>query len=116
MDGIWKACPEAGGPVQFQGFSGKFSVMLKHLIPNLCTIPSHIGSYAAGELICPSYHELCNSVPVSVNGQCPDRCSFNGDCINGRCHCFLGFHGENCSKSELTRFSTLIIFILFMVS
>ncbi|XP_042409790.1 leishmanolysin-like peptidase [Zingiber officinale] len=72
VDGIWKACPEAGGPVQFQGFSG--------------------------ELICPSYHELCSSVSVSVNGQCPDRCSFNGDCVNGQCHCFLGFYGSNCSE------------------
>lgn len=23
MDGIWKVCPEAGGPVQFPGFNGK---------------------------------------------------------------------------------------------
>lgn len=22
MDGIWKVCPEAGGPVQFPGFNG----------------------------------------------------------------------------------------------
>ncbi|XP_074565575.1 LOW QUALITY PROTEIN: uncharacterized protein LOC141822056 [Curcuma longa] len=72
VDGIWKACLQAGGPVQFQGFSG--------------------------ELICPPFHELCSSIPMSVNSQCPGYCSFNGDCINGQCHCFLGFHGENCSE------------------
>ncbi|KAG6520516.1 hypothetical protein ZIOFF_017573 [Zingiber officinale] len=72
VDGIWKACLQAGGPVQFQGFSG--------------------------ELICPPYHELCRGVPMSVNSPCPGYCSFNGDCINGQCHCFLGFHGENCGE------------------
>ncbi|KAJ3672797.1 hypothetical protein LUZ60_006171 [Juncus effusus] len=73
VDGLWKACPEAGGPIQFQGFNG--------------------------ELICPAYHELCgSSTPAVVNGQCPLSCSFNGDCIDGKCHCFLGFHGRDCSK------------------
>ncbi|URE23692.1 metalloendopeptidase metallopeptidase zinc ion binding protein [Musa troglodytarum] len=72
VDGIWRVCPEAGGPVQFPGFNG--------------------------ELICPAYHELCSSTPVPINGHCPGSCSFNGDCINGECHCFLGFHGDDCSR------------------
>lgn len=54
----------------------------------------------AGELICPAYHELCSTVPVSMNGQCPRSCSFNGDCIDGKCHCFLGFHGHDCRKRK----------------
>ncbi|XP_061968760.1 uncharacterized protein LOC133692091 isoform X2 [Populus nigra] len=72
VDGIWKVCPEAGGPVQFPGFNG--------------------------ELICPAYQELCSTGSVSVPGQCPSSCNFNGDCIDGRCHCFIGFHGLDCSK------------------
>ncbi|CAA6653468.1 unnamed protein product [Spirodela intermedia] len=72
VDGTWKVCPEAGGPIHFHGFNG--------------------------ELICPAYHELCNAVPLPLHGQCAGSCNFHGDCINGKCHCFLGFHGHDCSK------------------
>ncbi|KAK8642462.1 hypothetical protein V6N13_011804 [Hibiscus sabdariffa] len=72
VDGIWKVCPEAGGPVQFPGFNG--------------------------ELFCPAYHELCSTQPVSLSGQCANSCNLNGDCVNRKCHCFLGFHGHDCSK------------------
>ncbi|KAK7291166.1 hypothetical protein RIF29_06094 [Crotalaria pallida] len=72
VDGIWKACPRAGGSIQFPGFNG--------------------------ELMCPGYHELCNSGPVAVSGQCPNGCNFNGDCVEGKCNCFLGFRGHDCSK------------------
>ncbi|KAI4998145.1 hypothetical protein ZWY2020_053487 [Hordeum vulgare] len=72
VDGVWKSCPESGGPVQFPGFNG--------------------------DLICPAYHELCNTVPVQISGQCPKSCSFNGDCIAGTCHCFPGFHDHDCSR------------------
>ncbi|BFG17851.1 hypothetical protein CerSpe_041250 [Prunus speciosa] len=72
VDGMWKVCPEAGGPLQFPGFNG--------------------------ELLCPAYHELCSTSLVPATGQCPKSCNFNGDCVEGRCHCFLGFHGSDCSK------------------
>lgn len=72
VDDMWKTCPESGGPIQFPGFNG--------------------------ELICPVYHELCSASSLSVSGQCPNSCHFNGDCVNGRCHCFLGFHGRDCGK------------------
>ncbi|GLT73830.1 hypothetical protein SLA2020_456630 [Shorea laevis] len=72
VDGIWKVCPQAGGPIQFPGFNG--------------------------ELICPAYHELCGTGPLPVSGQCPNSCNFNGDCIEGKCHCLLGFHSRDCSK------------------
>ncbi|KAB5568973.1 hypothetical protein DKX38_002766 [Salix brachista] len=72
VDDVWKVCLEAGGPVQFPGFNG--------------------------ELICPAYQELCSTVSVPVPGQCPSSCNFNGDCVDGRCHCFIGFHGHDCSK------------------
>ncbi|XP_028118419.1 leishmanolysin-like peptidase isoform X2 [Camellia sinensis] len=72
VDGIWKVCPEAGGAVHFPGFSG--------------------------ELICPANHELCSMDPIPVSGQCPNLCHYNGDCVDGSCHCFLGFHGHDCSR------------------
>lgn len=72
VDGLWKVCPEAGGPIQFPGFNG--------------------------ELTCPAYHELCDVDPEPVSGQCPNACNFNGDCTNGKCNCFLGFDGYDCSK------------------
>ena len=53
-----------------------------------------------GELVCPAYHELCSKDLVSVPGKCPNTCNFNGDCVNGRCFCFLGYHGHDCSKRE----------------
>ncbi|XP_027329186.1 uncharacterized protein LOC113845803 isoform X2 [Abrus precatorius] len=74
VDGIWKVCPRAGGSIQFPGFNG--------------------------ELICPAYHELCNTDLVVVSGKCPNACNFNGDCVDGRCHCFLGFHGHDCSRGS----------------
>ncbi|KAJ7966711.1 Leishmanolysin-like peptidase [Quillaja saponaria] len=72
VDGMWKVCPEAGGPIQFPGFNG--------------------------ELICPTYHELCTTGPIVISGQCPNLCNFNGDCVDGSCRCFLGFQGYDCSK------------------
>ncbi|XP_040996682.1 uncharacterized protein LOC121242798 [Juglans microcarpa x Juglans regia] len=72
VDGMWKVCPEGGGPIQFAGFNG--------------------------ELMCPAYHDLCSTGPVLGSGHCPNSCHFSGDCVDGRCHCFLGFHGHDCSK------------------
>ncbi|CAH9100322.1 unnamed protein product [Cuscuta epithymum] len=72
VDGIWKACPLAGGPVIFPGFNG--------------------------ELICPAYHELCQVHTFPISDRCPASCNSNGDCIDGKCHCFLGFEGRDCSK------------------
>lgn len=70
MEGVWKFCPQAGGPIRFPGFNG--------------------------ELICPAYHELCSTSVVSVLGQCPNSCNFNGDCVDGKCRCLLGYHGHDC--------------------
>lgn len=64
-----------------------------------------------GELLCPAYHELCSTSLVPGTGQCPKSCNFNGDCVEGRCHCFLGFHGSECSKRELL-ISSLPFFII----
>lgn len=59
--------------------------------------------HTVGELICPAYHELCNVDPAPVSGQCPNACYFNGDCIDGRCQCFLGFEGHDCSQREWSK-------------
>ncbi|KAF5194137.1 Tenascin-n [Thalictrum thalictroides] len=72
VDGMWRVCPEAGGPIQFSGFNG--------------------------ELICPAYHELCTTIPAPISHHCPSSCNYNGDCIEGKCTCFFGFHGHDCSK------------------
>lgn len=102
MDGIWKVCPKAGGPVPFPGFNGNFDLMTCLSIRYISiSIKNFFWCLSAGELICPSYHELCSTGPVSLSGQCSNSCNFNGDCVSGECHCFLGFHGHDCSKSEL---------------
>ncbi|KAK1317921.1 hypothetical protein QJS10_CPA05g01604 [Acorus calamus] len=76
VDGIWKVCPEAGGPVQFPGFNG--------------------------ELICPAYHELCSTAPVSLYAICDEQCSLHGGvCDNGvcefRCSDYAGYTCQNSS-------------------
>jgi len=65
--------------------------------------------FSIGELICPAYHELCNTDPVAVSGQCPNSCNFNGDCVDGKCQCFLGFHGNDCSRRELSFFTLIFM-------
>uniref|UniRef100_H3C4W0 Teneurin-4 n=1 Tax=Tetraodon nigroviridis TaxID=99883 RepID=H3C4W0_TETNG len=30
---------------------------------------------------------------------CPSNCFMNGDCIAGKCHCFLGFKGPDCGRA-----------------
>ncbi|GKA76124.1 EGF-like, conserved site-containing protein [Tanacetum coccineum] len=51
-----------------------------------------------GELICPEFHELCSADPILTSGQCPNSCNSNGDCVDGKCHCFIGFNGHDCNK------------------
>ncbi|CAJ2675541.1 unnamed protein product [Trifolium pratense] len=77
VDGLWRECPQAGGSIHFPGFNG--------------------------ELICPAYHELCNTDTAVDSGKCPSACNFNGDCVDGRCHCFLGFYGHDCSRRSCPR-------------
>ncbi|KAH9325918.1 hypothetical protein KI387_006096, partial [Taxus chinensis] len=71
VDGIWQACPESGGAILFTGFNG--------------------------ELLCPAYNELCGDSSLDLHGRCPHSCNYNGECIDGKCHCFLGFIGSDCS-------------------
>lgn len=72
VDGVWKICPEKGGPIQFPGFNG--------------------------ELICPVNQELCKELDFFMSGQCLNGCSLNGECVNGICNCFIGYSGEDCSE------------------
>lgn len=37
---------------------------------------------------------------MPIYGQCPSSCNFNGDCIDGKCDCFLGFQGHDCNQRE----------------
>ncbi len=54
----------------------------------------------AGDLVCPPYYELCDSTVPYIPGACPHACNLNGECINGECHCFLGFSGEYCNQRK----------------
>lgn len=38
--------------------------------------------------------------PILTSGQCPNSCNYNGDCVVGICHCFIGFDGPDCSKRK----------------
>lgn len=38
VDGIWKVCPEAGGPVQFTGFNGNYAVYSQCIIYNISSL------------------------------------------------------------------------------
>lgn len=67
-----------------------------------------------GELVCPAYHELCSKDSVSVSGKCPNTCNFNGDCVDGKCFCFLGYHGHDCSKREHLFLSCITSFYVLM--
>lgn len=55
--------------------------------------------YAPGSLLgpCPDNTELCGSDSGWL--ECgPTDCSAQGDCFRGRCHCHLGFVGQNCES------------------
>jgi hypothetical protein len=50
--------------------------------------------------VCPPYYELCDSTLPYIPGECPHACYLNGECVNGECHCFLGFSGEYCNQRK----------------
>ena len=33
-----------------------------------------------------------------VSGACPENCSGNGKCLNGKCECIKGFTGADCGR------------------
>ena len=37
---------------------------------------------------------------AAVQSQCPSNCSGRGECIDGHCECWEGFHGKYCSLGE----------------
>lgn len=97
MEGVWKFCPQAGGPIRFPGFNGKICSLSSRKKNKHCTKSSEpLMLWFVGELICPAYHELCSTSVVSMLGQCPKSCNFNGDCVDGKCRCLLGYHGHDC--------------------
>jgi hypothetical protein len=50
--------------------------------------------------VCPPYYELCDSTLPYIPGECRHACYLNGECVNGECHCFLGFNGEYCNQRK----------------
>ena len=92
-------------------FSFLDSMVLRLLFLSTPVVIKHVSTYfpnfdickmfkTVGELLCPAYHELCSTHPTSLSRQCPNSCNLNGDCVDGRCHCFVGFHGHDCSKRK----------------
>ncbi|CAG9465497.1 unnamed protein product [Pedinophyceae sp. YPF-701] len=45
---------------------------------------------------CPDSSTICPSL------SCPDDCSGNGQCIAGKCECYLGHRGSNCAAVDST--------------
>jgi len=43
---------------------------------------------------CPPPSDFCRTVG------CPNDCSANGDCANGKCQCYLGYYGAECSDRQ----------------
>mgnify|MGYP002776057904 CR=1 FL=1 len=56
----------------------------------------------AGELVCPTYKELCGEAELVVPGQCLNGCNLNGECVDGVCKCLYGFSGKDCGIREQT--------------
>lgn len=71
-------------------------------------------------VLCPDIGDFCRMESV----QCKNQCSINGRCLsNGKCWCFWGFSGEDCSgrTSVLYRYLTLqrdiwgVIFTVYLL-
>nr|CAB3264552.1 teneurin-3 [Phallusia mammillata] len=55
----------------------------------------HLAVFNDGENV--ELVELKTSISEGLS-QCPNSCRGKGDCIAGRCHCFVGFQGSDCSQ------------------
>ena len=55
------------------------------------------GTYYAGVY---GYLGCSYAISVEILGACPDDCSYNGMCVQGACHCYSGYNGENCALKE----------------
>uniref|UniRef100_A0A3Q2P638 Teneurin transmembrane protein 3 n=1 Tax=Fundulus heteroclitus TaxID=8078 RepID=A0A3Q2P638_FUNHE len=40
-----------------------------------------------------------NTIIIESIMECPQNCHGNGDCLSGKCHCFPGFLGPDCSRA-----------------
>lgn len=40
------------------------------------------------------------NIDTNAEVRCPQQCSGNGNCVYGKCHCFDGFGGMDCSISK----------------
>ena len=56
----------------------------------------------SGELVCPTYKELCGEAELVMPGQCLNGCNLNGECVDGVCKCLYGFSGKDCGIREQT--------------
>ncbi|KAM0062354.1 putative EGF-like domain, peptidase M8, leishmanolysin, EGF-like domain, extracellular [Helianthus debilis subsp. tardiflorus] len=92
VDGIWKVCSVACGPIQFPAFNGDLICTLYH------ELYSGVGHILTFEY-CPN---SCNSNGDCVGGSWPINCSGNGECLkNGICECANGYTGIYCLTYHL---------------
>ncbi|TVU45241.1 hypothetical protein EJB05_04719, partial [Eragrostis curvula] len=88
VDGIWKSCPQSGGPVQFPGFNGS--------CPDKCS--GHGVCKANGICECQSgWTGIDCSTAV-----CDEQCSLHGGvCDNGKCEFRCSdYAGYTCQKGS----------------
>mmetsp|Transcript_36888 Transcript_36888/g.33141 ORF Transcript_36888/g.33141 Transcript_36888/m.33141 type:complete len:117 (-) Transcript_36888:257-607(-) len=38
--------------------------------------------------------------------ECPNECSFNGICKEGKCYCQTGYMGQDCSESDVNHYKS----------
>lgn len=50
------------------------------------------------------------NIDKNAEVRCPQQCSGNGNCVYGKCHCFDGFGGVDCSISKISEVDYYEIF------
>lgn len=45
---------------------------------------------------------VVTNIDTNAEVRCPQQCTGNGNCVYGKCHCFDGFGGADCSISMYT--------------
>jgi len=48
--------------------------------------------------------QIISQLDTNAEVRCPQQCNGNGNCVYGKCHCFDGFSGVDCSTSMFSRF------------
>lgn len=55
---------------------------------------------------------VVTNIDTNAEVRCPQQCTGNGNCVYGKCHCFDGFGGADCSISTYKNRNHTILFVL----